>query len=34
MHSLYCDGHIDEVTTLKQSKKFKVETKGSLEYKN
>jgi len=34
MHSLCCDGHVDEVTTLKQSKKFKVETKSSLEYKN
>jgi hypothetical protein len=27
------DEHIDGVTTLKQSKKFKVETKGSLQYK-
>jgi uncharacterized Fe-S cluster-containing radical SAM superfamily protein len=27
------DEHIDQVITLKQSKKFKVETKGSLEHK-
>jgi hypothetical protein len=33
MHPLCRDGHIDEVTILKQNKKFKVETKGSFQYK-